>query len=221
MRRAWVVWLSVTLFISLYLGAGYIESYPFETTIKLEPGYVARMTIVRVAADPALMSLVFPEDNHRRPELGFSEVAKPWPASEEKRYLRPGAAIHLRVMAGPQAVDYEAEPAYGTSRMLTSNRSIAPGVWRWPPPPDLPKIILSSGVTELSVQVIAVDVPLVGQSVRFFVYPPLSFKTSKNDAGWVGILAFGIFLWPALLVVQVLWAGLLLVQRRSPSPRPR
>ena len=213
MERAFRIWLWTTLFLVLYGGAAYISSTLVDASVRLEAGHRTTVKVVRLADDPLQMALDFSENNNIRPELGFWEIAKPWPASNEKRYLRPGAAIKLRASAGSQSVDYEAVPAggYGArSRELTSQPSIGPGTWHWPPPLDLPKLILDAGVTTLSIEVLSVEEPLVGASARLVIYPPISFKRSKKNPGWVAILWFGI---PLLLLfpVQLAWGLLLLL----------
>jgi hypothetical protein len=172
MRGTWRVWRWTTAILVLYFAAGYIESHFVETPIRLEAGYATSVNIVRLADDPLLMSLVFPKSNIARPELGFPETARPWPASEEKRYLRPGSAIRLRAAAGSQTVFYEAEPAYAhgaNSRSLTSHVSIAPGVWRWPPPLDLQKQVPRPGVRELCMEIFSVKVYMAGVAARFLM----------------------------------------------------
>jgi len=176
------------------------------------------------------MSLVFRQSNRVLPELGFPDVAKPWPDSGEKRYPHPGSAIRLRVTTGSESVSYEAEPtsAIGAeSRTLTNNPSIAPGVWRWRPPLGLPEIVLRPGVTRLTVEVALVDEPLAGQSARLLIYPPLLFKRPKRDIGWVGLLAYGVYFWPVIAIFQAVWAIVLLVpvtklpSTTLPHPPPR
>jgi hypothetical protein len=214
MRRGWRIWLLTTFSLSIYVAAAFPEGHIVETTVRLEKGYVASINIVRLADDPILMSLVFPQSNRVLPELGFPGVAKPWPASEEKRYLRPGSEIRLRVTTGSESVTYEAEPASAIgaqSRTLTNNPSTAPGVWRWPPPVGLPKIVLGRGVTKLTVEVALVEEPLAGQSARLLIYPPLLFKRPKTDIGWVGLLAFGAYFWPLIAIFQAAWAIALVV----------
>jgi hypothetical protein len=209
MTRAWWIWLCTTLLVGLYCAAAHVESALVETPIKVEAGFRSSMKIARLADNLLSMRLDFSESINYRSEPPTAYPEKPWPASSEKRYSRPSPALKLKVSAGSQSVIYEAEQG-SVFRSLTSNLSIAPGVWRWPPPLDRPEIILHAGVTELSIEVLLVEAPLTGMSARLLVYPPLHWKKPNKDLEWVGILWLGQ-LWPLFALVQLVWAVLLLI----------
>jgi len=63
------------------------------------------------------------------------------------------------------------------------------------------------------VEISLVEEPLVGQSARLLIYPPLLLKSPrpKRDIGWVGLLGFGALLWPFIAIFQAAWAIVLIV----------
>jgi hypothetical protein len=215
-RRHLLIWLTVTLSSSLYFVTGYLASRPVFVEMSLEPNASVNLTVLRPADDRLRMALIFRGDHlRRRSELGE------WSADDKKdgflRFAAPGNAIRL-VASVPHAspVIYEAMPvsAYNTDqvvRQLTSDLSVGPGVWRWPPHDD--DAVLRRGLNTVNIKVDSVEPPLVNERIVLLVRPPLSFKETSPDVSWL----WWWVVWPIVVPVELLWAAALgiLTWRRS------
>lgn len=212
MRTSWFIWMVVTVFVALYVGAGSVASRTEKIDIKLEHGYSAQVRAIRLDEDRLRMRLVFQGNHIRRPELGIWNTSSDGHEPGTLRFSNPGAAIRIVASApGVAPVAYEAMPmsGYGTGtviRNLTADLSIAPGVWRWPP--NRNELLLQRGSNVVSIEVVSVEAPLVGEAVELAIDPALGFKATMPNVGWLWLS----FLWPILLGIQVLWAVLLGVQ---------
>src|SRR5262245_20445049 len=214
MRKSWIIWLVVSVFMVLYGWAGFVASRPEKVDIKLEPGHSVQVQVFRLAEDRLRMRLRFQGDHTRRPELGTWSTRSDWRETETLKFDNPGAAIHIAAsVPGGAPVTYEAMPtsSWGwdrdgnkqVSRNLTASLSIAPGVWRWPPARN--ELVLHRGTNIVNIEVVSVDRPLVGETVRLSVLAPLGFKVTMPEVGWLWLS----FLWPLLLVIQIVWAVVL------------
>lgn len=156
MKLRWSLWFAATLLMAAYVVAGYLASRTDAVSIKLEPGASTQVRIFRLAPQALRMQLVFQGDHRKRPELGeWMSVAK----GNVLEFPKPGAAIRLTASTpGMAPVVFEAMPKGSHSsdrigRDLTSSLSIGPGIWRWPPPADRPRILLHAGVTPVTLNV--------------------------------------------------------------------
>jgi len=207
MKRAWLFWWVVTIGLAAYVMAGLVASHTNQIEIKLEPGTRVEVTPLRLTEDRLRMSLVFRGDHRQRPELG-DYVHGEWYRTRLVQFLQPGSAVRIAASApenGP--VVYEAMPKAGWGandvvRNLTSNLSVRPGVWRWPDPPDTPQFVLRPGFTTVTIEVVSVEPPLVGESVQLHIHPPLGFKACMPGVCWL----WWSFFWLVGALVQVLWA---------------
>jgi hypothetical protein len=80
-------------------------------------------------------------------------------------------------------------------RKLTANRSIAPGVWPWPPATN--ELVLHRGTNAVNIEVVSVEPPLVGETVELWIDPAPRFKAKMPIAGWPWFWVF----WPIVLVI--------------------
>lgn len=209
MRTSWFIWLVVTLLMGLYVAAGLVASGTEKIGIKLQRGYSAQVSTVRFDEDRLRMRLIFQGDHVRRPELGDWNTKSDGHETGSLKFGNPGAAIRIVAsVPGVTPVTYEAMPmsAYGSGKVirnLTADLAVAPGVWRSPPARN--ELVLDRGMNTVNIEVVSVEAPLVGEAVELWVDPALGFKFTMPNVGWLWLS----FLWPILLVIQVLWAALL------------
>jgi hypothetical protein len=219
-KRSWLVWLFVSLLLSAYCSAGYLASQSDSTQIRLEPGATFSLRVLRLADDDLRMELEFRGDHvRRRLELGDWVLRRDEMNSGFLRFATPGAVIQVAAsIPGATPVVYEAMPVShywgeSTSRRLTSDLSVEPGKWRWPP--HYNDLALHRGYHDLKVEILSVGTPLVGESVRLVVLPALGFKViRRNDVSGL----FLWFFWPFMLAAQLVWAIVLIWKaRRRPQ----
>lgn len=185
----------------------------------LDPGASVNLKIPRLAQDDLRMQLEF-DGNHvsRRSELGEWVLRSDEINSGLLKFATPGIPIRLAASTPNAApVTYEAMPTSSYSgdktwRELTSDLSVEPGVWRWPP--HYNDLVLHQGSNNVQVDVISVGPPLVGETVRLIALPPLGFKVTRSNA-MSGLWWW--FLWPIFIAGQSIWAIVLVVRRRKRS----
>jgi hypothetical protein len=183
--------------------------------IRLEPGFFVEMTLLRLADDRLRMELEFQGDQRLRPELG-----DPAGKTDGGRltFQQPGSSVRITAStADSKPVLYEATPASGWSphaiyRGMTSNLSIEPGVWPWPPDRSR-DLAVHRGFNTVKIQTVFVDAPLVGEMARLNVLPPLTFKTCMPGVCWL----WWWNLWPLIMFIQVVWAGVIVIVARTKS----
>ena len=117
-------------------------------------------------------------------------------------------------MRQARPVVFESLPTNGTCtgplRRLTTNLAIAPGVYRWPPPPETPSFMLAPGFNQVRIKVAAAEAPLTGRHTVLYAPGSIQLATSLPNVGW---------LWPALYLdllfplTQAVW--LLVLIRRT------
>ena len=208
MKRSWLIWLSVNTLLLLYLTAGYLASRSLLIDLKLERGTSTKIELLRVAEGRLNMELQFKGDR-RRSELGIYETTSDWKRTGLLKFASPGAAIRLSAAFPDSApVMYEAMPAssFGSGlvgRNLTSDLSVEPGAWRWPPQHN--DLVLHPGFNTIRIDVVSVDPPLSGETVELIVHPMLGFKSTASNVAWLWYW----FLWPFVLPLLIVWALLL------------
>jgi hypothetical protein len=199
-----LLWVVVSALMTLYARAGYVSVRADVITVKLDPGYSAQVPVFRFADDRLRMDLVFHGDHMRRPELGRYETRGDWRSTGTLKFDNPGAAIRIAASLPDTApVTYEAMPTTGYAtgqvfRNLTSSLSIAPGVWQWPP--DQNELVLHSGTSLVTIEVVSVDPQLVGETVELWVKPG-GYAIASNAAR-----LWSFYLWPVFVTIQLVWA---------------
>jgi hypothetical protein len=219
LRRRWLNWTLVSVAMALYSGAAEIESHTTADRLPLTPGKEIELTLVRLFENPLQLDLEFKaEACPQRPELTSRQAAA---AHDGLLRLTPGANVRLEARTGDDVpVTFEAMPvsAYcnGDVRVMTTNLSVEPGVYRWPPPPALPRIMLHPGLNWIRLKVTMADPPVGGETASVYALGALGLKSSWPNVAW---------LWPALFLdlvfaaTQSVW--LLLLVRRTWRVRRR
>jgi len=213
MKKAWLIWLFATVILIVYAIAGFVASHSNSVAIRLEPGSIVEVTLLRLADDRLRMRLEFRGDHRRRPELGDS-AAK----TDGGRLTFPQAGASVRMTASTadsKSVLYETMPSGGWSphavyRNMTSDLSIEPGVWRWPPDRSR-DLVVHRGFNTVKIQTVSVDAPLVGEVARLNVIPPLTFKACMPSVCWL----WWSTIWPLIVFVQAIWAAVIVIVART------
>lgn len=214
MRPAWLIWLAVTLPLSGYFLAGYVASRSAFVPIALSPGFIVSQKLFRFGYDHLRMKLEFRGKHTERPELG--EYTTGSRSSDRLEFPKPGAEILLRASSDSleMPLPYSALPKTGhsgshTYRDLVADLSEGPGIWKWPPTNR--GLTLKPGINDVRIEVATVAPELAGESVRLLIYSEIGFKTCESQVCWL----WGWFAWPLFLLVQLIWAGVLFVPRRT------
>jgi hypothetical protein len=203
-----LLWVAVSALIILYAQAGYVSVRTDVITVKLDPGYSAKVPVFRFADDRLRMELVFHGEHKRRPELGIPGTRGDWHRTGILKYDHPGAAIRIAAsLADAAPVTYEAMPTSGYTtgqvfRNLTSSLSVAPGIWQWPP--DQNELVLHSGTSLVTIEIVSVDPKLVGETVELWVKPGLGYATASNV-----VRLWSLYLSPVFVAIQLAWAFVL------------
>jgi hypothetical protein len=98
------------------------------------------------------------------------------------------------------------------NRELTTEPSISPGVWKWPP--TSMGLRLQPGMNIVNIAVIAVERPLVGEEVELSVKPALGFYNSMPNVGWL----WPSLLWPFFAIILAGWA--IALRHRNQAHKP-
>jgi hypothetical protein len=213
MKKAWLIWFFATVILTIYAMAGFVASNSNSVKIRLEPGFFVEVTLLRLADDRLRMQLEFQGDHRLRPELGD------WAAKTDGGRLtfqRPGSSVRIAAStANSKSVLYEAMPHSAWSpraiyRNMTSDLSIEPGVWQWPPDHSR-DLVVHRGFNRVKIQTVSVDAPLVGEMARLNVLPPLTFKTCMPGVCWL----WWSNLWPLIMFVQAIWAAVIVIVART------
>ena len=221
-RPAWIIWAITSFAFASYISMAYIASEVTTARLQLNSANEVQVKLFRLFDDTLEFRLTFQSNGReQRPELGsFVSYNK----KDGLRNFQPGADVHILVsVSSSSPLRYEALPLVDlyrrdqNIRWMTTNYSIQPGVYRWPPPPLTPVTHLHVGFNVVRFEVASVGEPLIGESVSLFVSPPLGSKESRASVAW---LWFGLW-WPVFLVAQVLWAACLchggLRRREAPT----
>jgi hypothetical protein len=212
LRNAWLTWLLVTLGLALYAGGAEIEARTESEMLVLTPGNEIVLSVPRLFANPLQLDLdVHTPACEARPDpvLGAAMIAPP---RDGLLRLKPDAGLKLevRVDDGPPT-PYELMPptgsCLGTLRRLTANLAVEPGVYRWPPPPETPQLMLGSGFNEIHVKVVSADKPIAGQRTMLYVLASVRLNGSQPNVDWLWPAVFLDLLFP---VTQGIWLLVLL-----------
>jgi hypothetical protein len=207
----WLVWLVMSLCLGAYSLTGIIASQSTLAELKLTPGYVAELNILRIAQDQLRMSLDFDGDRSERLELGLWNSLEDSAGAGYLKFQNPGASIRISAsIENASPVIYEAMPASAhgggmTSRNLTSNLSIERGLWRWSSSPETTRLLLPAGLSRIRLEVLAADAPLTDEVAHLTIQPLLGFKSSMPNVAWL----WWSFAWPLYFFIQLMWAALL------------
>jgi hypothetical protein len=212
LRSAWTTWLLATVALALYAGGAELEASVASAPLLLTPGGSAEIAVPRFFSNPLQLDIELP-----CPPAAPTLKAPSPPAIEGGLLkLKPEPVVRLEVSdaeGNVQPVVFESLPINGTCtgalRRLTTNIAIAPGVYRWPPPPETPSFLLAPGFNQLRIKVAAAEPPLAGRPTMLYALGSIQLTTSLPNVGW---------LWPALYldllfpVTQAIWLLVLIRQ---------
>ena len=219
--RAWLIWSVVSLALALYVIGGVVETRETTAKIELNPGREFEIKILRTMPNPIEFALVFDKGVVNRADPGKCCEGVRTTTSGLFVFTSLGASVQVVLssrFAGP--VLYAAQPAkhYPNTferRMTADIVDGKPAFWERAWEVSRPQFRLHSGLNNVHVKVISVDPALVGESVQVVVDPPLSIKWVRPNNEW---LIWGLFLWPIFVVIQMIWA-LVLIGRGWVRPR--
>src|ERR1700741_812528 len=113
MKKAWFIWFFAAVTLIAYAMAGFVASYSNSVKIRLEPGFLAEVTLLRLADDRLGMELEFQGDHRLRPELGDAGVKTD---GGRLTFQQPGSSVRIAAStADSKSVLYEAMPKSGAS----------------------------------------------------------------------------------------------------------
>ncbi len=211
LNRRWLIWGITTLLMILYVGAARIESHPVGGKLKLTPGTEIELSLFRLFDNPLRMGLDFKREGCRdRPELGTWQGP---PDRDGLLKLVPGANVRIAASTeGQQPIVFDAMPMSAHNceslwRDLTTNLAVGPGLYRWPPPPDMPELALHRGFNRVHLKVLQVDPPIIDETVELYALAALGFKNVRPNVFW---LWYAFFLETIFEVTQSVWLLLLL-----------
>jgi len=196
--RAWFAWLIVVAILGGYYGLWTIATKPSNVTVVLVPQKVVHMTVFSLWGHWIGFEMRFQGgfSDPRVADLGkFAYRKNP---TGELTFPNPGQPILTAVSVnGGPAAELEAMPASArssteTSRRLTQNHYAADGEWTWSPR-KRDGLWASPGKNDISLTVVDVGQPLMGEEVTLVAQPPLSFRFGQSHYGW---LWFAWFLCP-------------------------
>ena len=214
LRGAWTTWLLATAALALYAFGAEVEARVESTPLVLTPGNSVEITVPRLFYNLLQLDIELPCP----PAPPALRPAVPTPPQLDNGLLKLKAepVVRLEVSGDggdPRPVMFESLPINGTCtgplRRLTTNIAIAPGTYRWPPPPETPSFMLEPGFNQLRVKVAAAEPPLAGRRTVLYAPGSIQLATSQPNVGW---------LWPALYidllfpVTQAIWLVVLIRQ---------
>ena len=223
LRSAWTTWLLVTVALALYAFGAEVETRVESVPLVLTPGGSVEISVPRFFSNALQLDLELP-----CPPASPGDRATVSPAGPQldKGFLKlrpePGVRLEVsRIDDDTKSVAFETLPSSGacsgSPRRLTTNLAIAPGVYRWPPPEDVPSFTLEPGFNRLRIKIVAAEPPLVGRRTVLYAPGSIQLTNALPNVSW---------LWPALYldllfpVVQAIWLAVLIwrtVRRRAES----
>lgn len=212
LRGAWTTWVLVTAALALYAAGAEIEAQVETVPLVLTPDSSVGIGLLRVFPNALQLDIDLP-----CPPVS-ARLSPPSPPEIDNGLLKlkPEPVVRLEVSdadGDPRPVVFESMPSNGTCtgplRRLTTNIAVAPGIYRWPPPPELPVFMLGPGANQVRIKVVAAEAPLAGRRTTLYALGSLQLATSQPNVGW---------LWPALYldllfpVTQAIWLIVLIRQ---------
>ncbi|MPW23480.1 hypothetical protein GCT13_43795 [Paraburkholderia sp. CNPSo 3157] len=213
LTRAWFAWFIVAAILGGYYSLWTIATRPIKVKVVLIPQNAVHMTVFSLWGHWIGFEMRFQGgfSNPRVAELGNYAYRKS--PTGELTFPNPGQLIltAISVNGGP-SVELEAMPAGArssmeTSRRLTQNHHAASDEWTWSPR-KRDGLWASPGKNEVSLTVVDVGQPLMGEEVTLVAQPPLSFRFGQSHYAW---LWFAWFLCPlgaiilAIIGLALLW----------------
>jgi hypothetical protein len=213
--RAWLVWLICTLLVVGYVWIARIESQSTVMELELRPGNEIDLTVFRVFDDVLDAGLTYREN---------CPASTSWGSDVSRRTTRqvvpgfwvytPDTLVRLELRsADQQPILLEAVPdgreCGPLFRHLTTNLSIAPGLYQRPSTQLVQQIPLRRFRNRLHIRVADVDPQAWGKKVNVVVIAPLGFNQYQPG---LGVFWFAFFLEPIFWVTQSVWAGALLLR---------
>jgi hypothetical protein len=216
MLRGWVTWAITTALMVLYVAVARIESQPTRAKLELRPGNEIELQVYRAFVETLHAGLdIF--NGKCTPWMGeaLSSQRTSWREVPGYWVFTPDTVIRLELTIDDQkALTFEAVPSdrdCGQNfRRLTSNLSVAPGLYRRPPR-DVQEIPLRHFINNLHIRVSEVDPQIVGTTVDVVVLAPLGFKWTDPN---LVFFWFAFFLEPVFWVTQSIWLLFLLARWR-------
>jgi hypothetical protein len=214
-RVAWLIWLAATVPLSAYFVSGYVASRTEFVSITLSPGFTASQKLFRFGQDHLRMELEFRGEHTKRPELGEWLVRSD--SDDRLKFSNPGAEIVLKASSDSSEALYSALPKSGHGqdriyRNLVAELNEGPGTWRWPSANR--GLALKPSTNDVRIEVATVARELAGENVTLMLHSEIGFKRCGSQVCWL----WGWFTWPFFLLVQLIWAFVLI---RTASGRKR
>jgi hypothetical protein len=215
MRRSWLAWALTTFFMVLYVAVARVESQSTRVQLELRPGNEIELTVFRAFDERLSAGLSYRNECVLLPDGVLSPFGNGPKEVPGFLVFTPAPLVRLEVSNGDsKPLTYEAMPDRNCGpsfRRLTTNLSIAPGVYRQPPLTPVQWISLDRYRNDLRIKVAEVDPQVLGRTVELAVLAPLGFKTL--DAS-LFFFWFAFFLEPVFWVTQSIWLLSLLAQSR-------
>ncbi|CAB3743368.1 hypothetical protein [Paraburkholderia rhynchosiae] len=219
--RAWFAWFIVAAILGGYYSLWTIATEPGKVSVTLIPQKVVHMTVFSLWGHWMDFEMRFNGGFSDRREADLGKFAYRKSPTGELTFPSPGQPILtvVSVNGGP-SVELEAMPAGArssteTSRRLTLNHYVADGEWNWSPR-KRDGLWASPGKNEVSLTIIDVGHPLMGEEVTLVAQPPLSSKSGQSHYGWLwfawllcplGAITLGIaglaLIWKTVIVKRV------------------
>ena len=212
LRNHWLTWLLATIGLAIYAGGAEIEARTESEQLVLTADNEIVLDVPRLFANPLQLDLdVRTPGCGARPD-GAMVTAAIAPPRDGLLRLKPDASARFEVQGGDgPPVTLELMPATGSCitalRRLTSNLSVEPGVYRWPPPFDTPQFMLEPGFNSVHVKVLRVDKAIEGQQTQLYALGSVRVTGSQPNVDWLWPAIFLDMLFP---VTQAIWLAVLL-----------
>ena len=187
----WKIFVLINLVIAAYLVAGFISSKSIELEIKLEKNMEYEVKIFRLMHSDLGMDLIFKGDRSRK-ELG--EWSSPTENKGTNQFTFPNPGSLVRISASTSSdkyTMYEAMPAAGFGdKTVIRSMSTKYGAWNLSRPHS-PNLVMESGINIIKLRIEDVGEPLIGETVKMIIVPPLGFKITSIEWQFLWFWFFG------------------------------
>ncbi|MBT9100013.1 hypothetical protein KFZ76_20130 [Methylovulum psychrotolerans] len=191
-RKLKIHWLFWSLLVALVAAGAQMSTAEF-VTVNLRPQATVSVSVFRPLPHQLGLALSFRRRAWQlRPELGVYAAGQKAGFIE---FLQPGVPIKLLVSSEGKAVAYEALPVTSHSETVATRRLLPytddgdPKRFQWP---SKGGIALSSGWSTLSITVLEVGQPLVGEQVTLAIHSPINLRSMASGYG----LFYWLVFWP-------------------------